>query len=371
MKINYKSIHIPGKSLITKLKYRLKNKLTLIYKNINIFNLTSIFFTSLIFPTVIIASEFDPSYLYKNVSKSIVAVAGSDTTYGKKSIGAGSIINNDGIVLTNAHVIINKKNKKPFKKLFVLFKPDRLTGVFKNDISKTYQCKLLHYSRKLDLAILQIIDIPTPLPPAIKFADSTLVSIGDPVIAIGHPESGGLWSLTTGTISSKINSFQNISGKNVFQTEASLNRGNSGGPLIDGNGFLVGVNSMFSKVTNDGLPITGINFSIMSNVAVNWLRSLKFDVNFSKPHHVKKPSSIQEAGIIPVPELKIDTTNKVLPLINYITSPYLEKNRTLKVNISKFFENDLEDMIRSMRSKIENKRISFNENKKSYIDTSK
>lgn len=371
MKTIHESIYIFGNTLLRNQKFSLKNKLTLVFKNKNIFIFTQIYFIFLLFPNFIIASEFNPSHLYKNISNSIVAVTGSETPYGKKSIGAGSLINKDGIVLTNAHVIINKKSKKPFKKLFVLFKPDHVTGNLKNDILKTYQSKLLHYSSKLDLAVLQIINLPTPLPPVIKFADSTRVSIGDPVIAIGHPESGGLWSLTTGTISSKINSFQNISGKNVFQTEASLNRGNSGGPLIDKNGLLVGVNSMFSKITRDGLPIIGINFSIMSNVAVNWLRSLKLDVNFSKTEHQKRPSSIQDAGIIPVPELKIDTTNKVLPLINYITTPYLEKNRTLKVNLSKFFENDLEDMIRSMRTKIENKRISFNENNKSYIDTSK
>ena len=137
-----------------------------------------------------------------------------------------------------------------------------------------------------------------------EFSDSDLVSIGDPVIAIGHPEQGGLWTLTTGTISSHINNYGNIPGKNVFQTETSLNRGNSGGPLINRHGHIVGVNSMISRKAQDGLAITGINFSIKSRVAVNWLGSigLKFELASLKPDQNSPPSVANNAGIVPVPK---------------------------------------------------------------------
>jgi serine protease Do len=51
------------------------------------------------------------------------------------------------------------------------------------------------------------------------------------VVAIGHPEQGGLWTLTTGVISAEIDNFNGVKGKQVFHTETGLNRGNSGGPL--------------------------------------------------------------------------------------------------------------------------------------------
>ena len=96
--------------------------------------------------------------------------------------------------------------------------------------------------------------------------------VGDPVLAIGHPESGGLWSLTSGRIGSIIKNQSGIKGKHVFQTETSLNRGNSGGPLLDGNGDMVGVNTNISRRSSDGLAITGINFAVQSNVLRDWLR---------------------------------------------------------------------------------------------------
>ena len=99
------------------------------------------------------------------------------------------------------------------------------------------------------------------------------VSVGDPVVAIGHPEQGGLWTLTTGTISTQIQNFDRIKGKNVFQTEASFNRGNSGGPLIDQSGNMVGINTMIARKAKDGMAITAVNFSLKSQVAMDWLRA--------------------------------------------------------------------------------------------------
>ena len=142
------------------------------------------------------------------------------------------------------------------------------------------------------------------MPSALNFSDSDLVSIGDPVLAIGHPEQGGLWTLTTGTISSHRMNYGNVSGKNVFQTEASLNRGNSGGPLIDGLGQIIGINSMISRRAEDGLAITGINFSIKSRVAVNWLDSIGVQIALRSPPAVNQlpPPLASDAGIVPIPK---------------------------------------------------------------------
>ena len=221
------------------------------------------------------------------------------------SKGTGSIISSDGFVLTNAHVIIDQSKGRPFNNLRIFLKPDRVSGDLRKDTSLKYRAELVRFTENLDLALLRI---KSPsignLSPTLEFSDSDLVSIGDPVIAIGHPEQGGLWTLTTGTISSHINNYGNMPGKNVFQTEASLNRGNSGGPLINSRGHIVGVNSMISRKAKDGLAITGINFSIKSRVAVNWLNSIGLKFGFASLKSIQKslPSAANNAGIVPVPK---------------------------------------------------------------------
>src|SRR6185436_11955088 len=92
--------------------------------------------------------------------------------------------------------------------------------------------------KELDLAPLQLEDAHAKMP-TIAFADPHLVEVGEEVVAIGHPEGGGLWTLTTGTVSTVIANFEGVKGKDVFQTEASVNRGNSGGPLLDENANMV------------------------------------------------------------------------------------------------------------------------------------
>jgi serine protease Do len=307
-------------------------------------------------PNQVCAVKFKPKYLYEEVSKSTVVIMGSDSNSGKKSFGAGSIIHKDGLVLTNAHIIFNKKTQRPFKKHFIILKPKRVIGNFKNDTSRIFRSKLLHYSRKLDLALLKIISKSEVLPKPLKIADSNSVSIGDKVLAIGHPETGGLWSLTTGTISSKINNYSDIAGKDVFQTETSFNRGNSGGPLIDQNGSLVGINSMFSRVSSDGTPIVGINFSIMSNVAMKWIRS--FNTNISFVENMQKPRQpiIREASIIPVPRLNTKKFNLISQSKVIDKTGNLKMNKSFKIKSEILLESDMEQMMKVMHDKIRNKK---------------
>jgi serine protease Do len=320
---------------------------------------SSCFLTLFLFflPNQVCAEKFETKYLYEEVSKSTVIIMGSDSKSGKKSFGSGSIIHKDGLVLTNAHIIFNKKTQRPFKTNFIVLKPKRVTGNFKNDTSRVFRSKLLDYSRKLDLALLKIISKSEVLPKPLKIADSSFVSIGDKVLAIGHPESGGLWSLTTGTISSKINNYSDIPGKDVFQTETSFNRGNSGGPLIDHNGSLVGINSMFSRVSSDGTPVVGINFSIMSNVAMKWIRSLNTNISFVENRQKPRHPIIKEASIIPVPQLN----NKQLNLNSHPKvidkARDSKKNKPFKIKSEKLLESDMEEMMKEMRNKIKNKKI--------------
>ena len=82
------------------------------------------------------------------------------------------------------------------------------------------------------------------------------------MVAIGHPEQGGLWTLTTGTISAEFENFNATKGKSVFQTETGLNRGNSGGPLLDTNGRMIEVRRPSPALRRMGCQLPDISFSL-------------------------------------------------------------------------------------------------------------
>ena len=177
----------------------------------------------------------------------------------------------DGLVLTNAHVAIEEQTGRPVARLSVFLKSARVMGESKSDLSSMVRAKVVAYSQPLDLALLQLDGITEPLP-VVDVSESGRARIGNRMVAIGHPEQGGLWTLTTGVISAEVDNFNGVKGKQVFQTETGLNRGSSGGPLLDGEGRMIGVNTAIARVASDGLPITSISFSLKSSVATQWLR---------------------------------------------------------------------------------------------------
>ncbi len=208
-----------------------------------------------------------PRELYRDHADSVVLVFASHGT-GKASAGSGFIVDDEGLVLTNAHVVAI--DGRPYPRLYVYLKPDQLTGSSSRDLRRRLPVKLVDLDRDLDIALLRIQEA-TPGLKALRLADPGDVHIGEPVVALGHPETGGLWTLTTGTISSVVADFGGVEGKDVFQTEASVNRGNSGGPLIDAYGHVVGINSSISRKGPNGNVITDVNFSLKSSVAKRWL----------------------------------------------------------------------------------------------------
>ncbi len=217
------------------------------------------------------AKDLTPREVYEQASPAVVMVMGHSDSGKGGSGGTGSIIQPDGVVLTNAHVVIEEKTGKPYPRLSVFLKPARVSGDTKTDLARMVRAKLVAYSAPLDLALLKLESVTAPLP-VIDLSDSDRTKIGDRVIAIGHPEQGGLWTLTTGVISAEVDNFNGVKGKHVFQTETSLNRGNSGGPLVDSEGHMIGVNTAIARVAPDGMPITSISFSLKSSVARQWLR---------------------------------------------------------------------------------------------------
>jgi serine protease Do len=224
------------------------------------------------------AKELSPRDIYEQASPAVVMVMGHSDSGKSGSGGTGSIIQADGLVLTNAHVVIEEKTGKPYPRLSVFLKPPRVTGDSRTDLSRMLRARVTAYSTSLDLALLKMESPPAPLP-VVPFSEATQGRIGDRVVAIGHPEQGGLWTLTTGVISAEVDNFNGVKGKHVFQTETGLNRGNSGGPLLDSDGHMIAVNTAIARVAPDGLPITSISFSLKSSVAAQWIR----DQGLSRP----------------------------------------------------------------------------------------
>ena len=301
-----------------------------------------------------------------------------------RSSGTGSIVNEDGLVLTNAHVIFNSDRNKPFGELLIFLKPDKVTGNLKKDTSKKFKASLVQYSSQLDLALLKINkNNSINRLPFLGLSNLQKISIGDPVIAIGHPEQGGLWTLTTGTISSLIENHGNIPGKDVFQTETSINKGNSGGPLIDRYGNIVGINSLIARKGSNNTAITDINFSIQSTVAVKWMNSVGHPFSYAIPKTNSEGGSgfiADNAGIVPVPKQEkmapqgknriqfqidpkkiieqppvskenglkpIKKPKVVEPQILTERHPYQEKNLFRQV------EDEMEDMMKEMKGSIQ------------------
>lgn len=260
-----------------------------------------LFYVILVFNILLLSAispvfAFTPKEIYQQAAPGVVLILATDD--GKKgSGGTGSVITNDGLILTNAHVVINEDSNRPKRRIDIYLKPERVTGNMNKDLTKRFDAKVVAYDSQLDLAILKIEKGHSTLK-VIELGDPQGISIGESVVAIGHPETGGLWTLTTGSISAEIENFNGVNGKDVFQTEASFNRGNSGGPLLDQRGHMIGINTSISRRSADGLAITAINFSVKSSVAKKWLSNKGIPVAHSnKPSKIDMPASESEKEI--------------------------------------------------------------------------
>ena len=162
-----------------------------------------------------------------------------------RGVGSGFIIDPKGYVLTNNHVIDGATR----------ITISLLTG-------ERFRGKVIGIDTETDLAIIKI-DAPHDLP-VMKFGDSNAAQVGDWVLAIGSP-FGLDQTVTAGIISKKERDSQTFTSFQRFlQTDAAINRGNSGGPLVNMHGEAIGVNSQIATLTGD---YNGIGFALPSNEA--------------------------------------------------------------------------------------------------------
>jgi serine protease Do len=178
-----------------------------------------------------------------------------DDADGKDSVtGSGVILSADGYIVTNYHVI----------------KTATHITVKREDLGKNYQATIVGLDQQTDLAVLKISDSNLP---TLTFADSGSYHVGDIVLAIGNPLSFAN-SVTLGVISAVGRSLNNSANEDYIQTDAAINPGNSGGALVDVDGKLVGINSMYVPVFNSKVN-TGLGFAIASALVKSVYEELK------------------------------------------------------------------------------------------------
>jgi serine protease Do len=177
---------------------------------------------------------------------------GQDAPRRVQSLGSGFVIDSAGIIVTNNHVIEGA---------------DEITANF-NDGTKL-QATLIGTDEKTDIAVLKV--EPTKPLRAIPFGDSEALRVGDWVMAIGNPFGLG-GTVTVGIVSARNRDINSGPYDNFIQTDASINRGNSGGPLFNMEGEVIGINTAIISPTGGSI---GIGFAIPSTTALNVINQLR------------------------------------------------------------------------------------------------
>ncbi len=168
------------------------------------------------------------------------------------SLGSGFIVDTSGIVVTNNHVIADADE----------------INVIMNDGTKI-KAELVGVDKKTDLAVLKF----KPAKPltAVKFGDSDKLRLGEWVIAIGNPFSLG-GTVTAGIVSARNRDISSGPYDNYIQTDAAINRGNSGGPLFNLDGEVIGVNTLIISPTGGSI---GIGFAVPSKTVAGVVDQLR------------------------------------------------------------------------------------------------
>ena len=192
--------------------------------------------------------------------------------------GSGFVLDKDGYILTNAHVVDGAKE----------------AGVRFTEESSLVEAEIIGTDLSTDLAVLKVDPDDAPKLTPLKLGDSTKLRVGDPVIAIGNP-FGYDRTVTTGIVSAlqrQISAPNNFQIDNVIQTDASVNPGNSGGPLIDARGEVVGINSQIATGGSNGS--VGIAFAVPVSTAKQIVPQLKDDGEVERAYLGVTTTSVTE-----------------------------------------------------------------------------
>ncbi len=202
------------------------------------------------------------SEIAKKVGPAVVAVTtqvqGSRDFFGnpgvQQGVGTGMIINQEGYVLTNYHVVQGAQQVKVIL-----------------STNKTVNAKVVNYDANYDVAVLKMTE-KVDIPAVVELGDSDNLQIGESVVAIGNPLGTDFFgSVTTGVVSALNRKIDGDTNKSSYiQTDAAINSGNSGGPLINSSGQVIGINT--AKIKQSG--VEGLGFAIPINAIRNKISDL-------------------------------------------------------------------------------------------------
>ena len=211
---------------------------------------------------------FSPSRIYATRSPGVVTIYaeyGSDPVTAEAAQGSGFIVSRDGYILTNSHVITNAGDSDSVKaadRVFVEFQDhDRA------------RAKVVGWDVFDDVGLLKVDPGLHALAP-VPLGDSSRVAVGEPVAAIGSP-FGNENSLGVGVVSATRRSIRSLTSKynlvDAIQTDAPINHGNSGGPLFDARGRVIGINA---QIRSDSGNAEGVGFAVPINSAKRSMEQL-------------------------------------------------------------------------------------------------
>jgi S1-C subfamily serine protease len=197
---------------------------------------------------------FDPETIYRRDSPGVVTILSTGLREnGKEGAGQGSgfVVNAGGEIATNAHVITSGEGNavRKAEKVFVRF-PD----------GNQVPASIVGYDPFADVGLIKVSPAGLRLRP-LPLGSVERVKVGAPVAAIGSP-FGEEQSLSVGIVSATDRSIQSLTGfqtSGAIQTDAAINQGNSGGPLLDAGGSVLGINSQIRTQSGDG---TGVGFAV-------------------------------------------------------------------------------------------------------------
>jgi S1-C subfamily serine protease len=224
--------------------------------------------------------------VYKSVSPGVVYIQSTTTvrdffglySEAREGAGSGSVIDDQGNILTNYHVIANAE------KLTVNFGGGR-----------TYAARVVGRDPDTDLAVIRLLETPKEAITVVPLGDSDRLVVGQKVLAIGNP-FGLDRTLTTGVISGLQRPIRAQNGRQIegaIQTDASINPGNSGGPLLDSHGRMIGINSQIESPSGAS---AGVGFAIPVNIAKRIVPQLLKNGYVQRPKLGIVPRDVESLG---------------------------------------------------------------------------
>jgi S1-C subfamily serine protease len=212
------------------------------------------------------AGRFDPQALYASRADGVVTVYAAFGQQGR-SQGSGFVVDDAGVILTNAHVITNVEESSADD----LQRANAVYVEFTD--GERVKAELVGWDLYSDVGVLRVSPADHPVAP-VPLGASATVRVGQPVAAIGSP-FGQQGSLSVGVVSAIGRSIDSLTGTfqvaNAIQIDAPINRGNSGGPLFDATGRVIGINA---QIRSQSGTAEGVGFAIPIDLAKRSLDQL-------------------------------------------------------------------------------------------------